>query len=233
MNIIAFIPARGGSKGIPGKNLRLLNGKPLISYAIDAAKASKYINRIIVSTDDNKIKEAALSLGTEVHDRPSNLAQDKSLVIDSIRSLVESIEQNESSHIDIIVVLECTSPIKSVIDIDRGIDQVMNYGFDSATSLTETAISPNRMWIISDNTLSSFIKGAKPFLPRQEQPKAFQLTGQFYVLSKKILNDNPDSISLLLGKVYPLISTSKAFFDIDEEMDLFIAEQYLKNYENN
>jgi CMP-N-acetylneuraminic acid synthetase len=168
-----------------------------------------------------------------VHDRPSNLAQDTSLVIDSIRSLVESIEQNESSFIDIIVLLECTSPIKSVMDIDKGIEQVINHGFDSATSLTETDISPNRLWKISNNKLSSFIEDSEPFLPRQEQPKAYQLTGQFYVLSKKILNENPCSISILLGKVYPLISTSKLFFDIDEEMDLFIAEQYLKYYENN
>ncbi|MBK0401708.1 acylneuraminate cytidylyltransferase family protein [Adhaeribacter sp. BT258] len=229
-NVLAIIPARGGSKGIPGKNLRLLNGKPLIQYSIDAALESELINKIVVSTDDDKIAEASIGLGAEVIKRPESLAGDKALVIDAIRYTIKESEL-QGFVPDIIVLLECTSPIKSVEEIDLAIRKLINNEADSVATFKETAVSPNRLWRIEDGKVAPFIESASPFMPRQAQPKGYELTGQVYAFTTYILNQNPEAISILLGRVLPIISKSKAV-DIDEELDLLIAEQVLKYIEN-
>jgi len=227
-NILAIIPARGGSKGILNKNIRILAGKPLIAHPIETAKQSKYINKIVISTDNSEIKRVSLEHGAEVVDRPDNLSGDKSAVSDAIRYTVDFLEKNENYQTDIIVLLECTSPIKSVEDIDKGIEEVMSGRADSSTSFKESSISPNRLWKITDAKVETYIEGADPFLPRQMQPVAYQLTGQFYVLTNEILKNNPDTISIMLGKIYPVIATTPYFVDIDEEVDLIIAEEFFK-----
>lgn len=227
-NVLAIIPARGGSKGLPFKNVKLLNGKPLVVHSIGFGKESKYINKIVVSTDDDDIKNVALAYGAEVVDRPEELSADTSVVSDAIRYTVKYLDEVENYRTDIIVLLECTSPIKSIDDIDKAIEKVLNGDADSSASFKEAHPSPNRLWRITDETVAPYLKDANPFLSRQQQPVAYQLTGQFYVLSNSILQNNPDSISVLLGKVFPIISSTKYFIDIDEEMDFLIAEEYLK-----
>jgi len=227
-NILAIIPARGGSKGILNKNIRNLNNIPLIAHSINIAFKSNYINRIVVSTDNELIKEVAIEYKAEVVDRPGELAEDTSLVIDAIRYTVKHLEETENYKTDIIVLLECTSPIKSVADIDLGIKSILESEADSSTSFKESPVSPNRLWRITENSVTPYIENAKPFLPRQQQPIAYQLTGQFYALTNKILQESPDSISIMLGKVYPIKSTTKYFIDIDEEMDFLIAEEFFR-----
>ncbi|SHL93111.1 cytidylyltransferase domain-containing protein [Mucilaginibacter sp. OK098] len=227
-NILAIIPARGGSKGISNKNIRDLNNKPLIAHPIDTAFKSNYINRVVVSTDNELIKNVAIKYNAEVVDRPDELASDSSLVIDTIRHTVQYLAETENYKTDIIVLLECTSPIKSVIDIDLGIESILEEKADSSTSFKESPISPNRLWRIDENSVAPYIENAKPFLPRQQQPVAYQLTGQFYALSNKILQENPGSISIMLGKVYPIKSTTAYVIDIDEEIDFLIAEEIFK-----
>ena len=228
INILALIPARGGSKGIPFKNVQLLNGKPLIAHSIEIGKKSKYINKIVVSTDDSQIKKVAIEYGAEVVDRPDTLSQDSSVVSDAIRYTVKYLEEEKQYKVDIIVLLECTSPIKSIEDIDLGIERVLKGEADTSAAFRETTPSPNRLWRITSNLVEPYLKDANPFLSRQQQPVAYQLTGQFYVISNSILQQNPDSISILLGKVFPVISTTKYFIDIDNEMDFVIAEEYIK-----
>jgi CMP-N,N'-diacetyllegionaminic acid synthase len=228
-NIIAIIPARGGSKGLPFKNVKLLADKPLIAHAIDVAKKSRYINKIIVSTDDLSIKKVALTYGADVIDRPVELATDTSVVSDAIRYTINVLKEQSGYEVDIIVLLECTSPIKSVEDIDLGIEQVLAGNADSSAAFKESNPSPNRLWRISENVVEPYITGANPFLSRQQQPIAYELTGQFYVVSNKIMQETPHSIAILLGRIYPIISSTRYFIDIDEEMDFIIAEQYLKS----
>lgn len=229
-NILAIIPARGGSKGVPRKNIRPLLGKPLIQYAIDAAKQSAYINKIIVSTDDEEIASIAKQGGAEVIFRPASMSNDTALVIDAIRFSIDQCE-NEGYLPKAIVLLECTAPIKSVDEIDEAIKKIVDGEADSAASFKETAVSPNRLWRIEEDEVSPFIENASPFLPRQAQPKGYELTGQFYVLTTDILKKNPGAISILLGKMYPVI-TKVRLIDIDEEIDFLIAEQIIKFIEN-
>ena len=222
--IIAIIPARGGSKGIKNKNLRNLAGKPLIKHSIDYAKQSKYIDKIIVSTDSEKIKKFALSEGVIVIERPDEISSDKALVVDAIRHVITELEEKDKYNVDIIVLLECTSPIKSVEEIDQAIKILINEQADSVATFKETAISPNRFWKIKNSIVVPFIEGANPFLPRQMQPVGYELSGQIYALSASVLKLNPNSISILLGKIYPIITKTQVI-DIDNETDLLIAEK--------
>jgi CMP-N,N'-diacetyllegionaminic acid synthase len=224
-NILAIVPARGGSKGLPGKNIRPLNGKPLIQYPIDTARESAYINKIVVSTDYAEIAEVAEAAGAEVIMRPPHLSDDTALVIDAIRYTLEEVEKKGYSP-KVILLLEATSPIKSVEEIDLAIKKLLDGEADSAAAFKETAVSPNRLWKIKDDEVASFIENASPFLPRQAQPKGYELTGQFYAFTTDILRKNPEAISILLGKVFPVITKTKCV-DIDEELDFLIAEQII------
>ena len=227
--IIAIIPARGGSKGIKNKNLRNLAGKPLIKHSIDYAKESKYIDKIIVSTDSQNIKNFALAESVIVIDRPDEISGDKSLVVDAIRHVIIELEEKEKYYVDIIVLLECTSPMKSVDEIDQAINILINEQADSVATFKETSISPNRFWKIENSFVTPFIEGANPFLPRQMQPVGYELSGQVYALSTSVLKLNPDSNSILLGKICPIITRTEVI-DIDNEIDLLIAEKLFEYY---
>jgi CMP-N,N'-diacetyllegionaminic acid synthase len=224
MNIVAIIPARGGSKGIKNKNLRYLSGKPLIKHSIDYAKQSKLIDKIVVSTDCDKIKHFALSEKVTVVERPIEISGDNALVIDAIRHVIFELEENQKYNVDIIVLLECTSPIKSVEEIDQAIMILKDGMADSVATFKQTATSPNRLWKIENELVKPFIDGAKPFLPRQMQPVGYELSGQIYALTTSVLNLNPGSISILLGKIHPIITKTEVI-DIDNEIDLLIAEK--------
>ncbi|KCY89397.1 cytidylyltransferase family protein [Acinetobacter baumannii 25691_8] len=116
--VIAVIPARAGSKSIKDKNIKLLGGKPLIAWPIDTAKKSKYIDRILVSTDGQKIKEIAESYDAEVYLRPESLAQDNSLLIDTLRYMIKELKR-EGESAKYLIVLEPTCPLRSVEDVDN------------------------------------------------------------------------------------------------------------------
>ena len=121
MEILAIIPARGGSKGIPGKNIKLLAGKPLLFYTIDAAKNSKYITRTVVSTESAQIKDTALSLGAEVLDRPVELAQDETKTAPVLLQVVSELEK-QNYYPDIVVLLQATCPLRNAKELDEAIE---------------------------------------------------------------------------------------------------------------
>jgi CMP-N,N'-diacetyllegionaminic acid synthase len=225
-NVLAIITARGGSKGIINKNLRLLRGKPLIQHAIDYAKSSQLINKIVVSTDSDDIAATALALGVEVIKRPPHMAGDKSLVIDAVRHVVTECEKNHNFSADIVVLLECTSPIKSTDEINKAIEVLAEGRADSATTFRESAVSPNRLWKVEGSDVRPYIDGANPFLPRQSQPVGYELTGQVYAITAKKLMGDLDNVSFIVGEVYPIV-TSVEVVDIDNERDLVIAEAML------
>jgi len=126
--ILAIIPARGGSKRLPKKNVRILRGKPLIFYTIDTANKSKYLDRVIVSTDDKKIAEISAKYGAEVIERPKKLARDDSPIIDAIFHVLNKIEA------DIVVLLQPTSPLRTAKDIDEAINLFIDNKCDSVIS---------------------------------------------------------------------------------------------------
>ncbi len=230
-NILAIIPARGGSKGIPGKNIRNFAGKPLIAHSIETALKCSLVTHTVVSTDDDAIAEVSKAHGAQVIRRPDELATDTSLVIDAIRYTIRKVEE-EGVNVDIVILLEPTSPYRKIESVEHCIQVLLNNEADSAATFAPSNISPNRLWRISGELVEPFIKGAVPWLPRQKQPKAYELTGQIYALSKKILFDNEDSIATLLGRVFPVITAAEEALDIDTELDFVVAEKVMEHFQN-
>ncbi|MBC7447997.1 MAG: acylneuraminate cytidylyltransferase family protein [Hymenobacteraceae bacterium] len=229
--VLAIIPARGGSKGIIRKNLRELLGKPLLQYPIDTARQSRYIDRIVVSTDDAEIGALAEQLGVEVVWRPAEMATDSALVIDAIRYTIAYLRERGYDPA-VVTLLEATSPARRVADLDRAIEAVLSGQADTAASFHETEVSPNRLWKVDEAAAAAvpYLEGAQPFLPRQQQPKAYQLNGQLYAFSPAVLAANPQAITIILGRVCPIVTPRELAVDIDEEFDLLVAEQVLRRH---
>lgn len=233
MNVLAIVPARGGSKGVPKKNIKHLNGKPLITYPLSDAFESKYVNKVVVSTDSKEIGELAESNGAEVVYRPKELATDTSLVIDAIIYTVNYVEE-QGFKPDLVLLLEPTSPFRFNKLIDQSIELLMHNKYDSVTTITPSGISPNRLWKVNEKSgeLAPYLEGADPFLPRQKQPRAFELTGQIYVFKPEFLKMERSNNSLLFGKVGSLIVDEATAIDIDTEVDFVVAEAILKYFKS-
>lgn len=230
--VLAVIPARGGSKGIPGKNIKAFCGKPLIVHSIEAALNCSLISKTVVSTEDDSIAQVAKASGAQVIKRPAELAVDTSLVIDAIKHAVLSVEE-EGEDVDIVLLLEPTSPFRRKQDLDKCAQILLEDKADSVATFTDAHVSPNRLWRVSDDVVEPFIKGAVPWLPRQKQPKAHELTGQIYGISRKVLFENEDSISLLLGRMSAVITPRETALDIDTEFDFIMAEKVMEHFQNN
>ncbi|HHN6246822.1 TPA: acylneuraminate cytidylyltransferase family protein [Acinetobacter baumannii] len=220
--VIAVIPARAGSKSIKDKNIKLLGGKPLIAWPIDTAKKSKYIDRILVSTDGQKIKEIAESYDVEVYLRPESLAQDNSLLIDTLRYMIKELKR-EGESAKYLIVLEPTCPLRSVEDVDNVIEKLIEN--DSAATFMEAELNPHRAWKIEDSHVCPFIEGAIPWLPRQKLPKAYQLNGAVYGFNIDKLPDT--GISVLFGNIAAVKMPRERSIDIDFNIDFIIAEELL------
>jgi N-acylneuraminate cytidylyltransferase/CMP-N,N'-diacetyllegionaminic acid synthase len=182
-NILCIIPARSGSKGLPGKNTKLLAGKPLLAWPIDAANGSKYIDRTIVSTDCEDIAEIASQFGAEVpYLRPKKYAQDNSPSFDLIENLIINLNENY----EYVILLEPTSPLTETKDIDKAIVELekSSNSFDSIVGITreEKSHPSYLMTTNSENSLSSYIEGGfdKP-IRRQELDSIFRMDGSLYL----------------------------------------------------
>jgi CMP-N-acetylneuraminic acid synthetase len=229
-SVLAIIPARGGSKGIPGKNTRQFAGKPLIAHSIEIALSCSLINRTVVSTDDAHIAEVARAHGAEVIHRPAELAGDTALVIDAIKHAVLEVER-EGEAVDIVLLLEPTSPFRRAEDLEKCIQVLLDDSADSVATFTESHVSPNRLWRVSGDVVEPYIEGAVPWLPRQKQPIAHELTGQIYGVSRKVLFEKEDSISLLLGRKCAVITPRETALDIDTELDFMMAEKIMEHFQ--
>lgn len=229
-SILAIIPARGGSKGIPGKNIRKFAGKPLLVHSVEAALNCPLVTRTVVSTDDGNIAEISRAHGAQVIKRPAELAADTSLVIDAIKYTVHKAEE-EGEGVDIVILLEPTSPFRRMEDIEKCLQILLEEKADSVATFTPSHVSPNRLWRVADDLVEPYIKGAVPWLPRQKQPAAFELTGQIYALTKKILFEKEDAIALLLGRTAAVITPRETALDIDTELDFIIAEKVMEYFQ--
>jgi N-acylneuraminate cytidylyltransferase len=223
--IIAVIPARGGSKSVPYKNIRPLAGKPLIVWSIEIAQNTKEIDRIIVSTDDDKIAKIAKEHHAEIYVRPAHLATDEALIIDALRDLTNTL-RTEGETAAIFVLLEPTCPLRAVDDVRKCIHLLVQGGYDSVATFKEAELNPHRAWKIHNQEPEVFIPGAIPWLPRQKQPKAFQLNGAVYAFYSRMLEH--DSISLLSGRTGSVIMPKDRSIDIDDEFDFDIVETIIR-----
>lgn len=179
---LAIVPARGGSKGIPGKNLKELCGVPLIGRTINEAKRSKYLDRIIVSTDDRKIADVALSFGADVPFlRPAELAADTSPTIDTVLHVMSFVEEAERRQYDFVILLQPTSPFRTAIQIDSAISVLMNSTADSLISFKRAQSNP--YWMVtktSDGRFQKLLTTEKATYQRQLLPDFYEYNGSIY-----------------------------------------------------
>jgi CMP-N,N'-diacetyllegionaminic acid synthase len=223
--VVAVIPARGGSKSIPHKNICLLGGKPLIAWTIGVAGQVRPVDRVIVSTDDDDIGNVGRSFGAEVYKRPFHLATDQALVIDALRDLLETLRR-EGEDVGVMILLEPTCPFRAKEDIEKCLELIES-GYDSAATFKEANLNPHRAWKIVDQRPEVFIKGAVPWMPRQSLPKAYQLNGAVYAFrTEKLAADSP---GLLFGRAGAVVMPPDRSVDIDTPIDLLIAEAILQN----
>jgi CMP-N,N'-diacetyllegionaminic acid synthase len=223
--VIAVIPARGGSKTIPGKNIRPLGGKPLIAWSIEVARQVAEIDRIIVSTDDSKISSISREHGAEVYARPPHLATDEALVIDALKDLIQTL-QAEQEKAAWLVLLEPTCPLRTANDVRDCLRLLAQGGFDSVATFKEADLNPHRAWRILEGKPQVFIPGAIPWLPRQKLPKAYQLNGAVYVFRADLLARETQSI--LLGRSGAVVMPRDRSHDIDDIVDFELVEASLK-----
>ena len=223
--VIAIVPARGGSKSIPGKNIRPLQGKPLLAWSVDVAKQVSEIDRVIVSTDDAQIAGVGRRHGAEVYARPPHLATDDALVIDALKDLLHRLE-TEGETAEWVILLEPTCPLRSADDVRSCLKLVAERGFDSAATFKEAELNPHRAWRLEDGVPEVFIPGAIPWLPRQKLPKAYQLNGAVYVFRAKLLGQ--EARSLLVGKPGAVLMPRERSQDIDDGIDFMIVEALLR-----
>ena len=224
--VLALIPARGGSKGLPGKNIKNFLGKPLICWPIQLALSSRYIDKVVVSTDSEEIAGVAVASGAEVSRRPEILAGDTAIVADVVRFTIKSLA-NERHNFDYIILLEATSPMRTLQLVDSCIEKIIEEDADSVATFNQAEPPPTRLWKISGNKVEPYITGADPWLPRQQQDNAYHLNGLLYLFKvKTFLEGNINT--LFVGKGVPVITDIKCI-DIDTQEDFDIAELILRN----
>lgn len=226
--ILALILARGGSKGIPRKNIKKMLGKPLITYTIEAALNSKYIDRLVVSTDDNKIAELCKKNGADVpFMRPAELATDDSGSNEAILHALEWLKEKENYIPDYFALLQPTSPLRNAEDIDQAIEKLKNSkNANSLKSVYKTQESPYWMREINEEGyLKPFIEKDENYYQRQKLPDLFMPNGAIYIIETAIFLE---TLSFNTKKTIPYIMNYKKSIDIDDENDWKIAEMFLK-----
>jgi len=180
---IAIIPARGGSKGVPGKNLKMLAGKPLIAYTIEAAQESNCFNDIFVSTDDKQIALLANSYGIKIPFlRPADLSNDDTPMLSVIKHII-CFYQSEGKKLQTIVLLQTTYPFRTAKDIIGAVHNFAENDYDSIISVQEVPdkYNPNWTYIKKDDTLQLFNGDVQPISRRQDLPQAFIREGSIYI----------------------------------------------------
>ena len=222
--VIALIPARGGSKTVPNKNLCLLGGKPLIAWPIETALATPEIDRVLVSTDSAAIAARARAHGAEVTDRPAHLAGDDALIADAIRHL-RGVLRDQGEAAEIMVLLEPTSPFRTPVLISRCLARLIDETLDSIATFHDAALNPERAWRIEHGRPRPFIDGAVPWRPRQQLSPAYQLNGALYAFRLDRLP--PHGAALLFGASGAEIVAPRDVIDIDDEHDLKAANALL------
>ena len=232
--ILAVVLARKNSKGLPGKNLKYLNGKPLVAWPIIAAKKSKYIDKIILSTDCKEIAFIGETYGAKIpFIRPDNLSGDNSRSEDALIHAIDFLDSGKE-HYDHVVLLEPTSPLTEVFDIDKALEHLINniFSYTALVSIGEASTShPSFCFSLDKNmTIKSYAsKENEIHIPRRQDIKQlFFCDGSLYISSiKEFMIKKTFYHSKTMGFVMPEWKN----LEIDQELDLFLVEQIMKYYQ--
>ena len=226
--VVALIPARGGSKGVPRKNICLLAGKPLIAYAIATARASQLIDRVVVSTDDEEIAQVARHWGAEVPFlRPAELAQDDSPEWQTWQHTIRTLDESSPSQkIGVLVCVSPTSPLRAVADVDACISSLLETGADIVISVRNAERNPyfNMVTLDTEGYAGLVIPPVGRVFRRQDAPAVYDLTTVAVAARPEFVMN---SSSLFEGRVRTVIVPSERALDIDTELDFRIAEALL------
>tara|TARA_B100000214_G_scaffold370180_1_gene344417 strand:+ start:224 stop:1942 length:1719 start_codon:yes stop_codon:yes gene_type:complete len=234
--VLAVILARGGSKGIPKKNIYKICGHPLLSYSIEAAKNSKYINKIVVSTDDKKIAKVSKDYGAYApFIRSKKLSGDKVPSVDALYDCVRRSEKYFKENFEYIIELPCVAPLRDSLDIDKALEILFTQKYDSVISYVNTGEKhPTRLKRIKNNIVTNFCKEyPEPDIGsrRQDFESCFIRNGAIYSMTRKCILIHKSRNG---KKSFPLIMDSKKSINIDEKFDLNLAELLIENgYCNN
>lgn len=225
--VLCVIPARGGSKGLPGKNIKELSGKPLIAYTIEQARESKYIDRVIVSTDNDEIAVISKKCGAEVpFMRPAALSGDQVATVEVLLHAINWLEEEEKYDFDILVLLHTTTPLRAVKDIDSCIKLLQGPKVDNVFSVTEAHRNPYFNMVEED--ADGFVRLVKEgcYSTRQSAPKVFDMNASIYVWWKNVLKEKK---KIFLKKTKAYVMPKERSIDIDDDLDFRIVEYLFKN----
>ncbi len=229
--ILGVITARGGSKGIPRKNIKELNGKPLIAHTIESAKDSSYLTRCIVSTDDEEIAEISKQYDADVpFIRPIELAQDKSTSMEVVQHALKWLKENNGEEYDYLMILQPTSPMRTSEDIDESIKIAVDTDVDSVMSMKELEdFSPKKMKKIQNGIiLPYFEEEGKESSRRRDLEKMYKRNCAIYLTKTEYIKQGD-----LFGKISrAYIMPEERSTDINQLIDFKFAEFFLKNKNN-
>lgn len=227
MNRIAIIPIRSGSKGLKDKNIRELNGKPLVAYSIECAIQSEAFERVFVSTDSQYYADIARTYGADCSFlRSMETSTDSASTWDAVREVIRHFE-GKRIFFDEISLLQATSPLRNVSDVTKSIELFYTKHADAVESVTEMDHSP--LWaniLPEDGCMDNFFDEKFGHLPRQALPKYYRINGAIYHIKRSIL-DKKDH-EMFRKKCYAYIMPKERSIDIDTEFDFMLAELYMK-----
>jgi len=219
---LAIILARGGSKRLPRKNILSLNGKPLIAYSIEAGLRSKYIDKVIVSSDDKEILDISKEFGADIIKRPDILADDTATSFDALKHTIENVEEY-----DYTILLQPTSPLRDENDIDSAIELLEIKGADCVVGVCEMEHSP--LWsntLAEDRSMQGFLRDEILNRRSQDLEKYYRINGAIYICKTNRLLE--EGSFFLKDNIYAFIMDREDSIDIDEKIDFDIASILLK-----
>jgi len=226
LSVLALIPARGGSKGVPRKNIREVGGRPLIAWTIEAAQRSAYIDRVVLSSEDPEIIETARRWGCEIpFARPAELAEDHTPGIDPVLHALSLLP-----GYDLVVLLQPTSPMRTTEDIDRCIERCVEEGKNACVSVTESAKSPYWMYRMrTDDTLAPILEPTQG-QRRQDLPVVYALNGAVYVARVPWLTENRTFVT---PETVAYVMPPERSLDIDTPIDLTVLTVLMEEKDAN
>ncbi len=228
--ILAIIPARGGSKGVPRKNIRILSGKPLIAWTIETALACLLLDRVIVSTEDQEIAEIARTHGAEVPFlRPESLAKDDTPGLEPVIHALLWLEENQAYRPDYVLLLQPTSPLRISQDIKRAIEKLKSSNSEAIISVTPVKHHP--YWtkrLTDDGKLKDFLLVDHPLL-RQDLPPAYALNGAIYLATRDVVLQQHSFYAQNNTNGY--VMPPERSLDIDSSWDFEVADLILRKRE--
>jgi CMP-N-acetylneuraminic acid synthetase len=222
--ILAIIPARGGSKRLKQKNILTLDEKPLIAYSIEAANASKYVDRVILSSEDERIIKVAKEWGAEVpFVRPQELAQDHTRSIDVVTHALQTLEDNY----DAVILLQPTSPLRTTKDIDNAIEDFYSKEATSIIGVCEMEHSP--IWantLDESMSMEGFLDDKYNNSRSQDLPPYYRINGAFYMSKVDSVLEN--ETFFVKKNIYAYLMSQEDSVDIDTKLDFIVAQAILK-----